>query len=233
MGTNTEKNGEEEMIKVFVGTDDLQQDAEKVLEYSIRTNTKDDVNLTFMRLGWQTPPTGFSSHRYLIPKLCNYKGYAIYLDVDMLVLGDLSELWNYKTKGKWCITHFNKKNRDEVSVIDCSAFRDLPKENQLKMISGKQMARSIINSGVDGSRASRYLKNIPKTWNHQRLCMGASKALLCSDDSCDGQLGETKLIHYTNLRAQPWCPDPTIDYMPYGCTKAADLFFEYLDMANK
>ena len=77
-------------IRVFVGTDgDFHQDAEKVIEYSIRTNTAEEVDLTFMRPGWKSPPTGFTSHRYLVPSLCNYEGYAIYLDVDMLVLGDL------------------------------------------------------------------------------------------------------------------------------------------------
>ena len=205
------------MIRVFVGTDELQKDAEKVLEYSIRKNTAEDVDLTFMRPGWSTPPTGFASHRYLIPKMCNYKGFAIYLDVDMLVLGDLSELWEHKRKGRWCVTdHRPKIMRDEVSVIDCSAFKDLPNEQVLKTKQGKNIAKNIIGS--------RYLMNIVDSGSPRiRAIWNATSIERCP---------EAKLIHYTNLESQPWCPDPTINYKPYDCQPSADLFFEYLEEAN-
>ena len=82
------------MIRIFIGTDgDFHQDAEKVIEYSIRKNTEQEVDLNFIRPGYKNGVTGFTNHRFIIPELCNYEGYAIYLDVDMLVLGDLSELW--------------------------------------------------------------------------------------------------------------------------------------------
>ena len=203
------------MIRVFVGTHKLHEDAEKVLEYSIRTNTKEDVDLTFMRPGWETPPTGFSSHRYLIPKLCKFKGYAIYLDVDMLVLGDLSELLNYKQPGKWVIGKTDRTsrkaiNRDEVAVIDCSAAkRELPEEKLLKTRQGKEIAKQVLIKG--GHYATGFQERV---WNARILTP------------------EAKLIHYTNLRTQPWHPDPTIDYMPFPCQVTCDLFFEYLEKAN-
>lgn len=211
------------MIRVFVGTKGndgnhkFHEDAEKVLEYSIRKNTAQDVDLTFMRPDWETPPTGFASHRYLIPKLCNWEGYAIYLDVDMLVLADLSELWEYKRKGRWCVTDLQlKKMRDEVSVIDCSAFKDLPNEQALKTRQGKNIARNIIGS--------RYLMNIVDSGSPRiRAIWNASSLERCP---------KAKLIHYTNLECQPWRPDPTIKYKPYGCQQATDLFFEYLEKAN-
>ena len=213
--TTTQKTRTHVMIRVFIGTHELQKDAEKVLEYSIRKNTAQDVDLTFMRPGWETPPTGFSSHRYLIPKLCNYRGYAIYLDVDMLVLGDLSELYSYKQPEKWAICKTNKvnpkaQNRDEVAVIDCNAARDtLPREEILKIREGKSIAKRALISG------NYYASVIPKEWNAHRV----------SNDS--------KLIHYTSLRTQPWHPDPTIDYQPFPCQVTCDLFFEYLEEANK
>ena len=203
------------MIRVFVGTHELHTDAEKVIEHSIRRNTTEEVDVTFMRPGWETPPTGFSSHRYLIPKLCNYKGYAIYLDVDMLVLGDLSELLSYKQPGKWAICKTDKVsrkaiNRDEVAVIDCSAAKDeLPTETLLKLRHGKDIAKQALIKG------NYYESIIPeKVWNARTVTP------------------ESKLIHYTNLRTQPWHPDPTIDYMPFPCQVTCDLFFEYLEEAN-
>jgi len=189
------------MLKVFVGTDDMHGDAERVLEYSIRKNTAEDVELTFMNPGWKSIPTGFTTHRYMIPQLCNWEGYAIYLDVDMLVLGDLSELMSYKEEGKWAICDIGRY-RDEVAVIDCS-LNVLPTEEQLKSSEGKALAKQALRE--------HYSTTIPTTWNTDTLSPDA------------------KLIHYTNLRTQPWQPDSTIDYMPYHCEKTCDLFFDYLD----
>ena len=214
------------MIRVFVGTDsDIHGKAEKVVEYSCRVNTSQDIDFQFIRPGWKNSVTGFSSHRYLIPKLCNYEGFAIYLDVDMLVLGDLSELWEYKKKGRWCVTNFNpNKYRDDVSVIDCSAFKDLPSEEVLKTKHGKNTARKIIGR--------RYLMNIPKTWNTTMLSPCTKKCCALRGETPEVIPPETKLIHYTNLKSQPWHPDPNVKYVPYGCKRTADLFFEYLERAN-
>lgn len=203
------------MIRVFVGTDgDYHQDAEKVLEWSIRKNTEQDVDLTFMRPGWKTGCTGFSTHRYLIPHLCKYKGYAIYFDVDMLVLGDLSELMSYKRPGRWCIPIRPKHkvspkafNRDEVSVIDCSVMKNvLPTAKELQQNIAQHTKHALRN---------HYEKIIPKTWDAKTLTPNS------------------KLIHYTDLRTQPWKPSPDIDYQPFPCTKTSDLFFEYLEEANR
>ena len=192
------------MIKVFVGTDsDVHGDAEKVLEYSIRKNTTEEVELTFMNPGWKSAPTGFTTHRYMIPQLCNWEGYAIYLDVDMLVLGDLSELMSYKQEGKWVICDTGRY-RDEVAVIDCSII--LPTEDELKSTEGKNLAKRTLRE--------HYLTTIPSAWNTDTLSPKA------------------KLIHYTNVRTQPWQPDPTIDYMPYHCEETCNLFFDYLDEIN-
>lgn len=202
------------MIRVFVGTDsDVHGDAEKVLEYSIRKNTTEEIELTFMNPGWKSVPTGFTTHRYLIPQLCNWEGYAIYLDVDMLVLGDLAELMSYKQEGKWAICESSlltttcniTRYRDEVAVIDCS-LNVLPTEEQLKLKEGQVLARRALRD--------HYVTTVPPTWDTDTLSP------------------EAKLIHYTNLRTQPWQPNPMVDYMPYHCEKTCDLFFEYLDAAE-
>lgn len=203
-------------IKVFVGTVDLHHEAEKALEYSIRKNTKEDVDLTFMDPGWYVPPTGFSSHRFMIPRLCNYEGYAIHLDVDMLVLGDLSELMEYKTPGRWCVTfkHPRRGYRDEVAVIDCSAFKDIPPDSVLKQNHGKFQAKAVIGD--------RYLCNIPRDWN-----------MLDRFDE------NTKLIHLTNLASQPWHPganpggDPTAVYSEHIDPSVVKLFWDYCKEAKE
>lgn len=223
------------MIKVFVGTHPMHEKAEKVVEWSIRKNTSAEVEIIFTRnvISWQTPPTGFSSHRYLIPKLCNFEGYAIHLDVDMLVLGDIQDLWNYQTAGKWCVTSTPGKQgvRDEVSVIDCSAFRDLPDEGVLKTAHGKTTAKNKVGN--------RYLNNIPNSWNAKiqapcakRYC--GNESLGCTIKTAPNGQPSTEyanLIHYTNLASQPWHPDPRQDYVPFGCKGTENIFWEYYEEA--
>lgn len=198
------------MIRVFIGTDgDFHGDAEKVVEYSIQKNTNEEVDVQFLRPGWKNGCTGFTNHRFLIPELCNYEGYAIYLDVDMLVLGDIKELWDYQTPGKWCCTTM----RDDVSVIDCSAFADLPKENQLK--TGSLKSGKFNKNTIRRQIGNRMLANIPIEWN-----------------TIDKVEENTKLIHYSDLSTQPWHPNPAETYKPHHHAEATALFFQYLSEVN-
>lgn len=198
------------MIRVFIGTDSsIHQKAEKVVKYSILKNTDAEVDVQFIQPGWKSKgPTGFTLHRYLIPKLCNHEGFAIYLDVDMLILGNIQELWDYKTLGKWCIPPRSKKQiNDDVSVIDCNTFSDLPIGNVIRKLD-KTSIRNIIGN--------RYHQNIPKEWN-----------------AIDVLSDNTKLLHYSRLGTQPWHPDPKKKYKNHKDPKAVELFFQYLKEAEK
>ena len=202
------------MIRIFIGTDgDFHQDAEKVIECSIRKNTEQEVDLNFIRPGYKNGVTGFTNHRFIIPELCNYEGYAIYLDVDMLVLGDLSELWEYRQSGKWSST----PNGDDVSVIDCSAFCDLPKLEMMKKFSvGRKFDRKYHKNTIRRLIGNRQVEEIPMDWNTR-----------------DTITPTAKLIHYTNLATQPWQPYPDAKYTDHQDQSAVNLFFEYLNEANK
>lgn len=198
------------MIRIFIGTDSsIHQKAEKVVKYSILKNTSSDVDIQFMQPGWKSPgPTGFTLHRYMIPKMCNFQNYAIYLDVDMLVLGDIKDLWNYKTPGKWCVTPRSKKQiNDDVSVIDCRSFPDIPIGNALRK-HDKTSIRNMIGA--------RYQQSIPKEWN-----------------AIDVLSDNTKLLHYSRLGTQPWHPEPGRKYKKHKDTKAVELFFQYLKEAEE
>jgi len=98
-------------IKLFVGCSSNGEDAESlaVLEYSVRKNTKENVDITWMRAnhdpdspwgGWdmRTWATPFSGFRWAIPEACGFEGQAIYCDSDFIFLNDLSGLWNQPFK---------------------------------------------------------------------------------------------------------------------------------------
>ena len=108
-------------IPIYIGSSDRFADVEWLPEYSIRRNTQADVEIHIVRPNWygmaESGCTGFSKVRHAVPEIARNMGHlhCIYLDVDMLVLGDISELWDYRANGRWvCLLD----GTTEVSVID-------------------------------------------------------------------------------------------------------------------
>ena len=90
-------------IKVFIGYDENETVAFHVLAHSIMRHASKPVEIvpvvkshmsafyTRERSGLES--TDFSFTRFLAPYLCDYKGWAIFTDCDMLVTADIAELW--------------------------------------------------------------------------------------------------------------------------------------------
>jgi hypothetical protein len=90
-------------IKVFIGYDENETVAFHVLAHSIMRHASKPVEIvpvvkshmsafyTRERSGLES--TDFSFSRFLAPYLCDYKGWAIFTDCDMLVTADIAELW--------------------------------------------------------------------------------------------------------------------------------------------
>src|SRR6185436_16452681 len=87
----------EGMLKVFIGYDDRQPLSANVLAHSINRRSSKPVSITMLDL--KTLPiqrkglTDFTYSRYLVPYLCNYEGWGLFLDSDMLVMADITELF--------------------------------------------------------------------------------------------------------------------------------------------
>ncbi|MCP9885694.1 hypothetical protein KBY97_11250 [Synechococcus sp. ATX 2A4] len=92
-------------IPIFIGVDPRERAATNVLIDSLyQTSTQtlaitplDTPQLECQGLYWrQRDPrqsTAFSFTRFLVPQLCGYQGWAIFMDCDMLCLSDITELW--------------------------------------------------------------------------------------------------------------------------------------------
>ncbi len=82
--------------RVFVGADPRQAVGYNVLQHSIHQHAKGRVlveplilsKLPITRRGL----TEFTFSRYLVPWLCEYDGVAIFMDADIVVTGDVTEL---------------------------------------------------------------------------------------------------------------------------------------------
>lgn len=113
------------MIGIFIASSTRFASIEWMTEYSIQENWSQPYPIHVVRPVWygmqEHGCTGFTNVRYAIPELCREYGYdfGIYLDVDMLVLGDIAELAGYARREKWvCMAD----GSNEVSVI-CSTLK--------------------------------------------------------------------------------------------------------------
>jgi hypothetical protein len=134
--------------------------------------------------GWATD---FSCFRYAIPEVAGFRGRALYLDSDMLVLGDLRELAEVDMSHPWMIT----PGSSSVALIDCAWFAD--KDWWPRLTEMKQ----------SGWNKSHYLGLLERH--------GAFGALSRHWNCLDGEgfhPERTKLVHFTALETQPWLPYP-------------------------
>ena len=92
-----------DVARVFIGYDDNETVAFHVLAHSIMRNSSIPVTVTpiikrhmagfYDRERTNLESTDFSFTRFLTPYLCGYEGWAVFMDCDMLMLGDVADLW--------------------------------------------------------------------------------------------------------------------------------------------
>lgn len=91
------------VIRVFIGFDKVESIAWHTMVHSILTKSSRPVSIVpvnlsnlngiYTRLRDSKQSNEFSFSRFLVPYLCDYDGYAIYFDCDMLLRTDISEIF--------------------------------------------------------------------------------------------------------------------------------------------
>lgn len=91
-------------VKVFIGWDSREPIAADVCQYSIEKNSTIPVDIELLKqddlrqqLIYTRPPdtqgsTEFTFTRFLVPRLMDYQGWAVFCDCDFLWLGDIKDL---------------------------------------------------------------------------------------------------------------------------------------------
>lgn len=92
-----------EPARVFIGYDPREEVAVNVLSASFQAHASIPIQIAQVRLDqlkgvYTREPdpkqsTAFSFSRFLVPWLAGYRGWALFIDADMLCLGDIAELW--------------------------------------------------------------------------------------------------------------------------------------------
>ena len=191
-------------VRIFIGTSANGEDveAEMTYEYSLRKNTKHDVEITWMKQtrdesslwgGWDTRnwSTPFSGFRWAIPEACEFKGRAIYTDCDMINFRDISNLLNVDMKGKPVAARKGSRFGGHefcVMVFDCERFEhySMPVSRMKKI---RESHHRMINN-FTGNDA--LVQELDRRWN----CL----------DGEDFVPEDIWLLHYTKMASQPWQP---------------------------
>lgn len=186
-------------IRIFIAATPAEWLPARVLEYSIREQTELPVMVQYL---YQTgvdipvpndlknkPRTPFSFQRFLIPELCAHSGQAIYLDADMQVFQDISELWQEPLSGcdLQTVQEGNTKRRGQYSVmlLDCAQLNWSIKDIVNELNSGNLNYAELM---FEMKVASKVGRDINPDWNSLETYNSES----------------TKLLHYTDMNTQPW-----------------------------
>lgn len=118
-------------IRLFVGVgannDDLE--AQAVLEYTARKHCTQPLEITWMRQaakgpwsGWacNTGRTPFTHFRWSVPAVCDYRGRAIYTDVDFFFVADLATLWGQPIPRVALVRNATGKLSTSCILFDCA-----------------------------------------------------------------------------------------------------------------
>ena len=126
--------------KIFIGYDKNERISAYTLAHSIQRNASGLVDITFLDKnkinGYKRPrheldSTDFSISRFAVPYICGYKGYAIFMDCDCVVLGDIYDLWRLKESDDpalWCVHQKFYTPKEEVKFLGniqtCYSFKN-------------------------------------------------------------------------------------------------------------
>jgi lipopolysaccharide biosynthesis glycosyltransferase len=154
------------MLNVFIGYDHRQPINYNVLQQSIVRRSSQPVSITPLIIE-QLPITRqgltpFTYSRFLVPWLCNYEGFGLFLDIDMLVLGDIAELFS-KADERFAVQIVKHDGefqfeRASVMLFNCNKCRILTPH----YINDKE------NKGLHGINFVRpqEVGELPSEWNH-------------------------------------------------------------------
>jgi lipopolysaccharide biosynthesis glycosyltransferase len=142
------------VISVFIGYDSKVKIAYHVLAESILKHSSEPVsihpiylpNIQKIHNKKQNilASTEFSFSRFLVPYLMNYQGWAVFMDSDMVMISDITELWQLKDE-KYALqvckheytpnvekkflnntqTIYAKKNWSSLMLMNCSQCKTL------------------------------------------------------------------------------------------------------------
>ena len=176
------------MIRIFLGYDHREVVAYHVASHSIHVRSSQPVEIapvmlsqlkdTFTRERNNLQSTDFSFSRFLVPFLCNYEGWALFADSDIICLEDIANLWSLRDEkyAVMCVKHdhrpqgdtkflgekqtqYEKKNWSSVMLMNTAKCKALTPE-YVNTKSGLELHR------FHWLNDEAMIGELPSKWNH-------------------------------------------------------------------
>ena len=164
-------------LRIFIGYDPRQPISYNVLQQSIAIRST--VPVAIMPLILEQLPikrrglTPFTWSRFLVPWICKYHGWALFLDSDMLVMDDISKLFGFADAKYDVMVRKSPWRFEWASAI-------LFNNSRCKKLTPEFVEQA---DGLHGMKWTEKVGELPKEWNH----------IVFYDD----ENPEASLIHYT------------------------------------
>lgn len=174
------------MIRIFIGYDHVEEISYSVLASSLSKHSSQPLSITPIRLSHlpeisrERDPkqsNDFAFSRWLVPYLCNYEGWAIFMDCDFLARDDIAKLWELrddryavqvvkhdyipKTELKFLgqeQTKYFRKNWSSMMLINCAKCKALTPEYV-------NTAHGLALHRFEWLESEDLIGEIPKEWN--------------------------------------------------------------------
>ena len=209
------------MHRIFIGYDPTQQIAYEVLKYSLHKHASEPIDVRpidaaelteFDRPVDPLASTPFTYTRFLVPWLCDYEGVALFMDSDMLALGDISELFHEDMSGLALRVRQHDYRPTETVKMGGKTQTQYPRKNWSSLM--------LMNCSRLGAWSKEAVETQSGAWLHRFEPIPDDQIgdLGTEWNVLDHISGECKLLHYTS--GGPWLP---------GCEDAdhADLWHSY------
>lgn len=177
-----------EPIRVFIGYDFVESVAYHTLCHSIIKHSSNPVSITPIKLEHfagvyrrERDPkqsNDFSFIRFLVPWLCDYKGYAIFMDCDMLCRSDISELYRHANfKYAVQVVKHNYTPKDKLKYLGNTQYQYEKKNWSSVMLFNNDKCRALTPKYVNESTGlelhqfkwledDNLIGELPVEWNH-------------------------------------------------------------------
>ena len=132
------------MIRVFIGYDDSEPAAYHTCVDSLIQHSSEPLQITPLALNNMAPfyrethtdgSNAFIYSRFLVPYMCGFNGFALYLDGDMVVTTDIGQLWD--ARNHYCaaqvVKHDDYKTKAQTKYLG-NKNEDYPRKNWSSVI---------------------------------------------------------------------------------------------------
>lgn len=236
-------------LKIFMGWDDREKTAYEVCKHSIEKHTRSDIQIIplyhkelrrqgFFQRPWITEAltgnrmdlvdgkgfsTEFSHTRFLIPELTKFKGWALFIDCDMLFRCDVKEIFAHADDkyAVMCVKH--RQQIKKMTKMDGSLQQSYYRKNwsSFMLINCNHTSNAMLKKEIVNTATGGFLHGLSWLQDHE---IGELPSYYNWIDGCSPGNVHPKVIHYSE--GGPWFKD-------YQDCAFADEWYNYYRSLNE